>query len=225
MADHYISVLIGGPGHTQQAPEFWGDIGEWVRPGLEKRAFYQQREYVIGSDRYFVWVHSELHDGAVSELLTWFQVVYRRELVAAQKDLLTSSNEHAKSYTAAITAGGFAGLFALIAQLKDQLTPATLYASAGLLTTSIALFVGWEIVGMVIRGRSGFSIAKALNDPEQFHERIAAHKERTSLSMGRYEVAWYIVSGLSVLTGAACFVVLISAMVHGFILSGSACAC
>jgi hypothetical protein len=219
MADFRIDVLIGGPAHTQQAPSYWRDIGEWTRPGLPERVFYQQREYVVGADRYFVWVHSSLNDAAVSELLAWYQISFRRELWSAQKELLQSSNEQAKNYAAAVTAVGFAALFALIAQLKDQLTPATLYASVGLLTLSVALFVGWEILGMVIRGRSGFSIAKALADGEAFHQKIAEHRERTSISMGRYEIAWYCVSGTSVFAGAACFIVLMSAMVHGFLLS------
>lgn len=216
MANFHLSVLIGGPAHTQVVPESWEDIGEWIRPDLNERVFYQRREYLIGADRYFVWVHSLLTDAAVYELLTWFQVTYRRELVAAQKELLSASNEQAKSYTAAITAGGFAALFALLAQLKDQLTPATLYAAAGLLTVSVALFVGWEILGMFIRGKSGFAIARALNDPDKFQEAMDAHRARTSLSMGRYQTAWYVISGSSVLAGTACFLILISAMVHGF---------
>ena len=216
MADFHISVLIGGPAHTQLAPGFWEGIGEWIRPDLEDRVFYQRREYQIGTDRYFVWVHSLLTDAAVFELLSWFQVTYRRELVAAQKELLSAANEQAKNYTAAITAGGFAALFALLAQLKDQLTPATLYAAAGLLTVSVALFVGWEILGMFIRGKSGFAIARAVNDPERFQEAMDAHRAKTSLSMGRYQTAWYVVSGSSVVAGTACFVILISAMVHGF---------
>lgn len=223
MAEFHIGVMIGGPGHTQQAPGFWVDFGEWRRPDLQERVFYQRREYQVGTDRYFVWVHTPLTDEAVFELLAWFQATYRRELVTAQKDLLSASNEQAKSYTAAITAGGFAALFALLAQLKEQLTPSTLYAAAGLLTVSVALFVGWEILGMFIRGQSGFSIARALKDPDSFHEKIAAHRERTSMSMGRYQIAWYVVSGSSVLAGTACFIILISAMVHGFLLSALSC--
>jgi hypothetical protein len=224
MADIHIGVLIGGPGHTQQAPGSWVDTGEWIRPDINHKVFYQRREYLVGADRYFVWAYSPLTDEAVFELLAWFQVTYRRELVTAQKELLSASNEQAKSYTAAVTAGGFAALFALLAQLKEQLTPATLYAAAGLLTVSVALFVGWEILGMFIRGQSGFSIARALNDPDSFHEKIAAHRERTSLSMGRYQIAWYVVSGSSVLAGTACFIILISAMVHGFLLNSFPCA-
>lgn len=217
MGDFTFREIIGGAAHTQRAPEYWSQgIGKWFRPGMEEPEIYEMREYQLGNDRYFVWVHHSLGDATVFDLLAWAQVTQRRELLAAQKELLVLSGEQAKNYTAAIMAAGFAALFALITQLKSELTPATLFAACGLLTTSAALFVGWEVFGMFLRGRNAFALGRALKDPDNLSERIADHRERTAMALGFYQVAWMVVSGLSALAGALCFIVLISAMVHGF---------
>lgn len=223
MTDYHLGELLGGPGHTQQAPYFWEDIGEWTRPDLSERVFYQRREYLVGADRYYVWVHAPLKEPLAYDIISWFQAVYRREQIAAQKELLASTNDFSKSYTAAIMAGGFAALFALLTQLKDQLTPATLFAAAGLLALSVALFVGWEIFGMFVRGYTGFAIARAVKDPAEFERKMAAHRSHIVAWAEKSQVAWYVISGSSALAGVLSFSILISAMFHGFILQMVSC--
>lgn len=214
-----LKYLIGGPAHGEVAPGYWQDIGEWLRPGQQDRVFYHERCYAYGADRYTVWVHMPLPDDDAAGLVYWHHVVMQGSLLAAQKELLSQTNEHAKVYTGVIMAGGYAGLFTLIAQLKDQLTSATLFAAAGLLAISVMLFVGWEVAGMIVRGLISFGTAKAVSDPAGFAQSIEDHRERTAALMRKMQIPWYIVSGTAIAAATACFIILISAMIDGFLSS------
>jgi hypothetical protein len=137
------------------------------------------------------------------------------EMLAAQKELLSHTFSQAQAYTNVILAAGYAGFFAIWSQMGPNLTPATKFWSGLLISLSVAGFVGWEVYGMIIRSKSMLGIAQAVNNPEQYQQLMAEHREtqhHRAVQVGRM---WLVALPLIAGTGFTALAIMLSAFIHG----------
>ncbi|HEY5722557.1 MAG TPA: hypothetical protein VIT45_09575 [Allosphingosinicella sp.] len=109
-----------------------------------------------------MFLHSKASTGIILELqerLTAVEAVLPDErevelerVVTAQKDVLTHMFEKFKQYTTVIIAGAFAAYFTTLGVLSDRFSDGELLLSALLMTTSLFVFVMWEVTGIIWMG-------------------------------------------------------------------------
>lgn len=217
MAEYTLFKLLGGIGNGENVPSDWNgsDIAEYIRPGTDTKSVYERRAYYDAPDTYYVWTDAVLNEEPFNAIMHWHRATFRVVELQAQKDLIREANQSAERYTSVIMVVGYAGLFTIWAQQKTEFTPATSFAAGILLSLSLLAFIAWEIYGMVIRSRSGFAMAKAVEDPELFHQRMREHREKTAEGMNGSQKLWVWNVGIAAGFALASFGVMFSAMLHG----------
>lgn len=101
--------------------------------------------------------------------LAW-QARWFDKQVWAQTEVLSK----ARDYSNFIIVAGYAAFFGLWAGMAKDLPPSVRLAIGGLMTVSICGFIGWELVSMHQRMRSGARLAQTLTEsryPVDFDER------------------------------------------------------
>jgi len=120
----------------------------------------------------------------------------------------------AKEYTNVIMLAGYAALFALLTQVSE-LTPATKLSAAFFLTISVGIFVALEVLGIAMRQRAVFAMAKAIGDPDSLELQLMTFSERTGELARKIVPVQFVAMWGAVLSGLAAFAILISGLMHG----------
>ena len=212
--DIRVPKLLGGVANGQDVPLDWQMISEWLVPGTDFKSYYEERAYFHGNDRFLVWTDVELPNDLFQAII-WHRETHRSELISSQKQFLHENNEAGKRYAEIITTIGFAGLFALWAQMKNEFNPTVSFISILLISISLILFVGWELFGMVFRSRINLATAKALHAPEaEVINLLSQNKEKMQLFVVRYSHAWGFVVAAAIFTGASSGIIMLAAIVY-----------
>jgi hypothetical protein len=137
-----------------------------------------------------------------------------REMLEAQKELLAYTFSQAQSYTNLIIVAGYAGFFAIWTQMAGEMAPATRFWSGLLISISVAGFIGWEVYGMILRSKSMFGVARAVNDPQRYEELIAQHRaeqKEVAIQVGRI---WLIALPFIAGTAFLALLIILSFFIH-----------
>lgn len=213
--DYTLKKLLGGIANGKDVPGDWELISEWVEPGTGISSIYGKRDFILGDDRFTVWVESTVPEPVFQAIMQWHREMYRGDLVEAQKDLLKESITAAISYTTIIMVVGYAALFAFWSFGEDRFTPATLFWSGILLAISVFVFVGFELAGMIIRARINLAIAEAVRNPAEFEMKMRTWREAQGSFVIRFQRVWIWTVGAAAGAAVLAFGVMLSAMVHG----------
>lgn len=138
-----------------------------------------------------------------------------REVLNAQKELLSSTFSQAQAYTNVILVAGYAGFFGIWTQMANEITKATKFWSGLLISLSIGGFIAWEVYGMVMRSKSLLGIARAVNEPGRFEELILEHKAKEQDRMIQFGRVWLIALPFIAGTGFLALGIMLSAFIHG----------
>lgn len=137
-----------------------------------------------------------------------------KELLEAQKELLSSSFNHAMAYTNIIILGGYASFFAIWNFTKPHLSKEQILWSALLMTASLMSFVAFEIYGMILRSHSILRLAKAVKDPENFEALLGEYQNQEKTKVTRYGRVWVVALVISVATGFSAASILVWAFIR-----------
>ncbi|MBV6786114.1 hypothetical protein ABFU65_11030 [Xanthomonas campestris pv. raphani] len=215
MAEIKTGKLFGGLGNGNDLPDHWIGQGVWKVPGSELFSIYAPRSFFHGVDRIVVWTDVEMPQDLFEGMQSWHREMYRGDLVEAQRTLVRESMAAAASYTNVIMVAGYAALFAFWSQGKDWLTKPTLLAAGISIAVSVALFVAWELFGMITRSALNLALANAVNRPNEFASRIAAHRDNVGALTERFRYVWFGVVGCAMGSAVLGFGILLSGFVHG----------
>lgn len=129
------------------------------------------------------------------------------EIADAQLKVVTATFDKAAAYSNLMLLGGYAGFFGLWQLTKDYLSKSQALWSALLVLSSLAAFVIFEVVKMVVTHKGVMAQAAVLRseagrkNPQVLIEnlnRLSAVQDRSSK---RFMVFWAITVGFTVLTG------------------------
>lgn len=137
------------------------------------------------------------------------------ELLKIQKELLSSSFNHATAYTNTIILGGYVSFFAIWNFTKPQLSNEQILWSAFLMSISLISFIAFEIYGMILRSRSILELHKAVNNPNQFITLLQTHKEKEQSRAINNTRIWVASLFICVTSGFTAAGILIWAFISG----------
>jgi hypothetical protein len=219
MAEFTLTKLLGGIANGHDVPGDWSLISEWEEPGTGNKTIYDKRSFFMGGDVFIVWVAFDIPEPEFQAIMRWHREMYRGDLVSAQKSLLHETISAAMNYSNVIMVVGYAGLFALWAQMTGQgvgkFTPLTSFFIALCLCLSVLAFLSCELFGMIVRSYVNIKIAQSVNDPSQFEARIKNHRDQMEQFTRRFLPSWVAVSSIAVAFAFAAFATILSALVHG----------
>jgi len=218
MGERRISRLFGGLGHGEPVPSYWEEIAKWTRAGVDGETIYEERSYKFGDHTYFIWTEASVFDTVSRDIVYWFSRSMDQVSIDKQQELLNTSMDAASRYTNVIMLVGYAALFTLWAELRSSFTPITELSSAFFLATSVALFVGLEVMGMLVRSSRLQEIAKALNDPENYERRLAEYRSRTADLAKRLVPGQKLATWIAIGCAVAALLILMSAILHGAVM-------
>jgi hypothetical protein len=209
--------LMGGIGHTHDVPKTWesGNEYDYSLPGDPAYSTYTRRRFYRGDDVYYVWVNYDLEHEAFVAMMHWHTEMMLGGQIEAQKQILDTAMKAASNYTNVIMVVGYAAIFTLWSQSKDELTAATSFWVAIFLCLSVMAFIAWEVLGMVMRSMSLIKIARAVSDVNLYAERM---RESTALQQEftrRMFKPWVVVVTVAAGCGLLAFVIMLLAMMHG----------
>lgn len=140
-------------------------------------------------------------------------------VIAANKELLAYAFNSAAAYTNIVLGAGYAGYFATWAFMKDRLTPLTSLWAALLVLLSLLSFILFEVYKTFYISQSLLSLQNVVKDPSHFVQHIQEFekdKQARDLRMGKIWVRTFLFTLLTAVMGG---LTLISAIVHGLLLS------
>lgn len=102
----------------------------------------------------------------------------QRDLLQAQKELLSEGFQRANAYTNLILGAGYAGFFAVWAFTRAELSTALIFWSAILVTISLLTFVSFEVFRTLYNGIAMLELSRAVEDEANFAIHLAAWKRK-----------------------------------------------
>ncbi|NTV05451.1 MAG: hypothetical protein HGA59_02950 [Chlorobiaceae bacterium] len=136
-----------------------------------------------------------------------------KELLNAQKELAAHTFDKAQAYTNVVLLAGYAGFFAIWSFIRPDITNEQVFWSGLLIALSLTAYMLWEIYGSFYRSRSLLCLAKAVNNPDKFHELLEQHKLDEQARIIFLGQIWVVVFGFTVLTGFSAIGILLWAFV------------
>jgi hypothetical protein len=136
-----------------------------------------------------------------------------KELLNAQKELAAHTFDKAQAYTNVVLLAGYAGFFAIWSFIRPDITKEQVFWSGLLIALSLTAYMLWEIYGSFYRSRSLLCLAKAVNNPDKFHELLEQHKLDEQARIIFLGQIWVVVFGFTVLTGFSAIGILLWAFV------------
>ena len=122
----------------------------------------------------------------------------------------------AKEYTNFVIVAGYAAFFALWSGIASDLTVRMRCVTVAMMAVSLIVFIGWEILTMVVRGRSAAAFNKISFDVEpndDFDTQWDLARAEAARIEHRYHALWPWFLGTSVVTGMAAAAVLAGAAI------------
>jgi len=215
MGDFFYKKMLGGVANSGNAPTHWDvDKISEVAVGDGTVHKYTNRPFSIDGNTYHVWVYSQIPDEQYWNIMQWHRSAFKDDLLVRNKEVLRESMTAAKEYTNVIMLAGYAALFALLTQVSE-LTPATKLSAAFFLTISVGIFVALEVLGIAMRQRAVFAMAKAIGDPDSLELQLMTFSERTGELARKIVPVQFVAMWGAVLSGLAAFAILISGLMHG----------
>ncbi len=117
------------------------------------------------------------------------------------KEALGAAYSHAGNYANAIVGAGYASFFAIWALTKDRIPNRAMALAGILIVVSILFFIAFEIIKMIYAKVDLEKQAKALSQPDQYRELLAAHKTVQARLALQLRIHWTICFSVSLLTG------------------------
>ena len=145
------------------------------------------------------------------------QPFVNKQLLDAQKELLSAAFSQARAYTNLILGAGYGGFFAVWAFMRGQLTAPQVLWSALLVTLSLISFVAFEVYSSFYNSRALLNLARAVEDEAHFATRILEWKRDQQRRNIRFGKIWGSVFAVTFLTGFSGGLVLLYAFIRGLV--------
>lgn len=209
--------LMGGVGHAMDVPQSWqsGNEYEYSLPGDTSVTTYTRRKFYKGDDVYYVWVNYDIDHEIFVSMMHWHTEVLLGGLVDAQKELLDVSMRAASNYTNVIMVVGYAAIFTLWTQTKEQLTVGTSFWVAIFLCASVLAFIAWEVFGMVMRSVVNIRMARVVADVSEYTQRLREAVAKQQEFGRKMYKPWVVTVSVAAGCGLAAFLIMLVAMMHG----------
>ncbi|WP_411904169.1 hypothetical protein [Methylorubrum thiocyanatum] len=128
---------------------------------------------------------------AVAELQRQAQEQADEKEVKARTELLTKAFDRSTAYSNVILVAGYAGIFTIWSFTKSQLPDRAMIAIALSLLISLAAFVVFEIVKMLLTTRAVVAPLRVFRGPATAAEKMEAVKQIDSASAKIMAAFWY----------------------------------
>ena len=135
------------------------------------------------------------------------------ELLEARKKLLSSSYSKAGAYTNMVLGLGYAGFFGLWALTKEYLTNDQVLWAALLMLISLLTFILFEVYKSFYTSKSLLGMARAMSDPQNFHQKILQWESENQTKTIRFGMIWSSVFWVTVITGIGGALILMYAFI------------
>lgn len=106
--------------------------------------------------------------------------------------VIAGAYESSIAYTNLIIVAGYAGYFAVWAQMNELMSRTEMLISALAISLSLVVFVSWEVWKMVVTSSSLHDFSAALKDPDQFESAITAAVQAEAARKVRVNRYWRI---------------------------------
>lgn len=125
------------------------------------------------------------------------------------KEVSAHSYSQAKSYTNIVLAAGYAGLFALWSTFGEEFGDSVKLVSGLLIAFSLAIFLAWELVGMIVRHRMLIGMTRVLSSGEHFEGLLENQRVRERNTQVAVLRIWPYFLWPTVLSGFGAFFLLL----------------
>jgi hypothetical protein len=130
--------------------------------------------------------------------------------------VLSSLYDKAAAYTNLILAAGYAGFFAVWANVKVLMTPIELRISGLSMTLSLLVFVAWEITKMIYTSRSLTDLVKVSDaDAQSIDQKLLEHEKHHRRINVRLLRVWVWILAATIIPAVIAVAVLLYVFISG----------